>query len=205
MAKLHQQDQQNLTFDEMMRFLDSEFQRFPEHRAGNAVRYELADVLKSAFAMFALKSPSLLDFKKQTIAEESNLRSIFRIEGAIPCDNQMRGALDPLDPSCHCGNAACIWFLPMPHCRNDTLDSIDDAIWSAMRMRAETIENMAGELIERYNRQMIVAAWQQAGSRFALLAAACCSKKCGYLLHLRVRANSNYKHPDADKGVRYAV
>lgn len=99
MAKLHQQDQQNLTFDEMMRFLDSEFQRFPEHRAGNAVRYELADVLKSAFAMFALKSPSLLDFKKQTIAEESNLRSIFRIEGAIPCDNQMRGALDPLDPS----------------------------------------------------------------------------------------------------------
>jgi hypothetical protein len=50
MAKLHQQDQQNLTFDEMMRFLDGEFQRFPEHRAGNAVRYELADVLKSAFA-----------------------------------------------------------------------------------------------------------------------------------------------------------
>lgn len=99
MAKRDQQDQQNLTFDEMMRFLDSEFQRFPEHRAGNAVRYELADVLKSAFAMFALKSPSLLDFKKQTIAEESNLRSIFRIEGAIPCDNQMRGALDPLDPS----------------------------------------------------------------------------------------------------------
>jgi hypothetical protein len=45
MAKLHQQDQQNLTFDEMMRFLDSEFQQFPEHRAGNAVRYELADVL----------------------------------------------------------------------------------------------------------------------------------------------------------------
>jgi hypothetical protein len=45
MAKRHQQDQQNLTFDEMMRFLDSEFQRFPEHQAGNAVRYELADVL----------------------------------------------------------------------------------------------------------------------------------------------------------------
>jgi hypothetical protein len=60
MAKRHQQDQQNLTIDEMMRFLDSEFQRFPEHRAGNAVRYELADVLKSAFAMFALKSPSLV-------------------------------------------------------------------------------------------------------------------------------------------------
>lgn len=99
MAKGYQQLQQNLTFDEMMRFLDSEFRNLPDHRAGNAVQYELADVLKSAFAMFALKSPSLLDFKKQTVAEESNLHNIFRIEGAIPCDNQMRGILDPLDPS----------------------------------------------------------------------------------------------------------
>ena len=99
MAKGYQQLQQNLTFDEMMRFLDSEFRNLPDHRAGNAVQYELADVLKSAFAMFALKSPSLLDFKKQTVAEESNLHNIFRIEGAIACDNQMRGILDPLDPS----------------------------------------------------------------------------------------------------------
>jgi hypothetical protein len=99
MAKRLQQLQQNLTFDEMMRLLDSEFKNLPDHRAGNAVRYELADVLKSAFAMFSLKSPSLLDFKKQTVAEESNLHSIFRIEGAIACDNQMRGILDPFDPS----------------------------------------------------------------------------------------------------------
>ncbi|MCA1607281.1 MAG: transposase, partial [Acidobacteria bacterium] len=27
------------------------------------------------------------------------LRSIYRIQGAIPCDNQMRGILDPLDPT----------------------------------------------------------------------------------------------------------
>ena len=99
MAKRLQQLQQNLTFDEMMRFLDREFQHLPDHRAGKALRYELADVLKSAFAMFSLKSLSLLDFKKQTVAEESNLRSIFRLQGAIPCDNQMRGILDQLDPS----------------------------------------------------------------------------------------------------------
>ena len=55
--------------------------------------------MKSAFAMFSLKSPSLLDFKKQTEPEESNLLNIFHIQGAIPCDNQMRGILDPLDPS----------------------------------------------------------------------------------------------------------
>ncbi len=81
-----------------MHFLDDQFQTLPDHRATNA-RYPLADVLKSAFAMFSLKSPSLLDFKKQTVPEESNLRSIYRINGAIPCDNQMRGILDPLDPA----------------------------------------------------------------------------------------------------------
>ena len=99
MPKSYQQLQQNLTFDEMMRFLDNEFRKIPDHRDGNALRYELAEVLKSAFAMFSLKSPSLLDFKKQTVPEESNLHNIFRIAGAIPCDNQLRGILDPLDPS----------------------------------------------------------------------------------------------------------
>jgi hypothetical protein len=98
MAKSYLQLQQNLTFDELMRFLDDQFQTFPDHRATNA-RYSLADVLKSAFAMFSLKSPSLLDFKKQTVAEESNLRAIYRVNRAIPCDNQMRGILDPLDPT----------------------------------------------------------------------------------------------------------
>lgn len=99
MPKSYQQLQQNLTFDEMMRFLDDEFQKIPDHRDGNALRYELAEVLKSAFAMFSLKCPSLLDFKKQSLPEESNLHSIYRINGDIPCDNQMRGILDPLDPT----------------------------------------------------------------------------------------------------------
>lgn len=89
---------EKLGFDDLMEFLDHEFQKLPDHRAGNALRYDLADVLKSAFAMFSLKAPSLLDFKKQTEPERSNLRSIYRIRGAIPCDNQMRGILDQLDP-----------------------------------------------------------------------------------------------------------
>ncbi len=97
MAKSYLQLPQNLKFDELMRFLDTQFQLLPDHRASNA-RYSLADVLKSAFAMFSLKCPSLLDFKKQSVPEQSNLRDIYRIDGAIPCDNQMRGLLDPLDP-----------------------------------------------------------------------------------------------------------
>ncbi len=93
MAKSYLQLQQDLHFDELMRWLDGEFQALSDH-----TRDALADVLKSAFAMFSLKAPSLPDFKKQSVPEASNLRSIYRINGAIPCDNQMRGILDPLDP-----------------------------------------------------------------------------------------------------------
>ncbi len=98
MPKNYAQLQQSLTFDELMRFLDKQFQTFPDQRTGNAVNYKLPDVLKAAFAMFSLKSPSLLDFKTQTTAEETNLHNIYRIEGAIPSDNQMRGILDQVNP-----------------------------------------------------------------------------------------------------------
>lgn len=81
-----------------MEFLDQSFQSFADHRAGNS-RYRLSAVLKAAFAMFSLKAPSLLDFKNQTGPEQSNLHSIYRIKEAIPCDNQMRSILDPLDPA----------------------------------------------------------------------------------------------------------
>ena len=99
MAKSYAQLQEKQRFDDLMSFLDGEFQKLPDHRTGNATRYNLADVLKSAFAMFSLKSPSLLDFKNQTDPEKSNLRSIYRIKGEIPSDNQMRGILDRFDPA----------------------------------------------------------------------------------------------------------
>ena len=98
MPKSYAQLQQSLTFDELMRTLDEQFRTIPDNRTGNAVQYQLPDVLKAAFAMFSLKHPSLLDFKTQSTAEENNLHNIYRIEGNIPSDNQMRGILDPVDP-----------------------------------------------------------------------------------------------------------
>jgi hypothetical protein len=98
MVKKYVQLQQKLTFDELMTILSAEFEQLPDHRVGNATKYVLTDVLKSAFAMFSLKCPSLLDFKQQTLPEQSNLRRIYQVQSAIPCDNQMRGMLDPLDP-----------------------------------------------------------------------------------------------------------
>ena len=55
----------------------------------------LPDVLMSAFAMFSLKSPSLLAFDKQRA--EGNLRTIYGITRA-PCDTHMREILDPVSP-----------------------------------------------------------------------------------------------------------
>lgn len=98
MAKSYAQLQAKQRFDDLMQFLDEEFQKLPDHRTGNATQYDQADVLKAAFAMFSLKAPSLLDFKKQSDPERNNLRTIYRIRGEIPCDNQMRGILDGLDP-----------------------------------------------------------------------------------------------------------
>lgn len=79
-----------------MKTLSDEFANLPDHRRTNAT-YDLADVLRSAFAMFSLKSPSLLSFREQTKQERQNLQSIYHI-AAIPSDTQMRAALDPVSP-----------------------------------------------------------------------------------------------------------
>jgi len=49
----------------------------------------------AAFAMFSLKSPSLLAFDKQRA--EGNLGTIYGIPRA-PCDTYMRETLDPVSP-----------------------------------------------------------------------------------------------------------
>jgi len=80
-----------------MEMLSEEFVQLSDHRRANS-SYELADVLRSAFAMFSLKSPSLLSFKEQTKQEEKNLKAIYHIQ-SVPSDTQMRTTLDPLLPS----------------------------------------------------------------------------------------------------------
>src|SRR5438067_9154369 len=52
-------------------------------------------VLMSAFAMFSLKSPSLLAFDKERT--EDNLQCVYGI-GRVPCDTSMREILDPVKP-----------------------------------------------------------------------------------------------------------
>ena len=107
MPKSYKKLQQRLTFDNLMTHLDQQFRAIADHRRANT-SYSLDDVLKSAFAMFSLKSPSLLSFQEQTRIERRNLKQIYRIQ-KIPADSQMRTVLDFVEPltvrrmgSCHC-------------------------------------------------------------------------------------------------------
>jgi Transposase DDE domain len=97
MPRNYKELQEKITFDALMDILSEEFEQLPDHRRANS-SYGLADVLRSAYAMFSLKSPSLLAFKEQTKHEEKNLKAIYHLQ-AIPSDTQMRTTLDPLAPS----------------------------------------------------------------------------------------------------------
>jgi len=56
----------------------------------------LVDALMSAFAMFALKDPSLLAFDERR--HDDNLRSLYGIE-RVPSDSQLRAILDLVPPA----------------------------------------------------------------------------------------------------------
>jgi hypothetical protein len=84
----------HLSADALFRLVRSGCTNVPDHRGGD-LEISLTDALMSAFAMFSLKSPSLLAFDKQRV--EGNLGTIYGI-GRVPCDTQMREILDPVSP-----------------------------------------------------------------------------------------------------------
>lgn len=97
MPRNYKKLQEKITFDALMKMLSEEFAQIQDHRRANR-SYALADVLRSAFAMFSLKSPSLLAFQEQTKQEEKNLQALYHLQ-SVPGDTQMRVALDPLAPA----------------------------------------------------------------------------------------------------------
>jgi hypothetical protein len=82
-----------LSADALYALLGEGFARIPDHRQPKPP-IPLRDALLSAFAMFALKDPSLLAFDARR--NDANLKALFGI-GEIPSDTQMREILDPLD------------------------------------------------------------------------------------------------------------
>jgi hypothetical protein len=83
-----------LSADALFRLVRSGFANIPDYRPSDP-DISLTDTLMSAFAMFSLKSPSLLAFDEER--SEGNVQTIYGIERA-PCDTHMREILDPVSP-----------------------------------------------------------------------------------------------------------
>jgi hypothetical protein len=84
----------HLSANALLSKLRSGFADLADHRSGD-VDIALSDALMSAFALFSLKSPSLLAFDKERT--EDNLQRIYGIKH-VPCDTSMREILDPVEP-----------------------------------------------------------------------------------------------------------
>ncbi len=66
-----------------------------DHKRYHNAQFSLADVLMSAFAIFQLKLPSLLQFDQLFRFRDPNMRAIFQIT-QCPSDTSMRHVLDSL-------------------------------------------------------------------------------------------------------------
>ena len=94
MSMVAPKGRKHLSADALFRLVRSGFANIPDQHCDD-VDISLTDALMSAFAMFSLKSPSLLAFDKQRV--EGNLGTIYGIE-RVPCDTHMRERLDPVSP-----------------------------------------------------------------------------------------------------------
>ncbi len=89
------QTRKHLSADALLNLLRGGFAAIADPRPGKP-DIALTDALMSAFALFSLKSPSLLAFDKERT--EGNLHQVYGIK-RVPCDTAMRAILDPVEPA----------------------------------------------------------------------------------------------------------
>lgn len=91
----------HLSADALFGTIRQEFNKIPDFRNSSSMSsISITDSLMSAFAMFSLKFPSLLQFdqtRQEVGNERQNLQNIYGIEN-IPCDSRMREINDTIDP-----------------------------------------------------------------------------------------------------------
>jgi hypothetical protein len=85
----------HLAADALFRLVRTGFSKIPDPRPPDT-EISLADALMSGFALFSLKSPSLLAFDEKRA--DGNLGTIYGI-ARVPCDTYMREVLDPVSPA----------------------------------------------------------------------------------------------------------
>lgn len=71
----------------------------PDKRTGKNIVYQMADIVKAAFAVFFTQSPSFLAHQQamKKSRGRSNAETIFQMK-KIPCDEHIRQMLDPVSP-----------------------------------------------------------------------------------------------------------
>ena len=85
----------HLSADNLVRQVRSDLRQVPDHR--KEPKIPLVDVLMGGYALFALKSASLLAYDEYARSNAFNLASLFGIQETLS-DTQMRANLDPVVP-----------------------------------------------------------------------------------------------------------
>jgi hypothetical protein len=94
MALVAPRERKHLSADALFSVVRSGFAAIPDYRLRDT-EISLTNAPMSAFALFSLKSSSLLAFDKHRV--EGNLGTIYAID-RVPCDTQMREILEPVSP-----------------------------------------------------------------------------------------------------------
>jgi len=89
---------QKLSLQSLMRHFRERWANVPDTRKrNNNTKYEIADGVLAAFAVFFMQASSFLAHQRllQSKKGRSNARSLFQVE-EIPSDPQIRNLVDPL-------------------------------------------------------------------------------------------------------------
>ena len=84
-----------LNQNSLIDLIHNNFKSINDERADNK-SIELGDALMSSYAIFSLKSPSLIQGIKDINSDERNLKSIYNIS-QVPSDTQMRDIINEID------------------------------------------------------------------------------------------------------------
>jgi len=89
----------SLSADAIISSLSDQFRKVKDFRDPGRIEISMRDCLMSAFAIFNLKFPSLLNFEEEMKKKRnfSNLQSLFKVK-RIPSDTRMREVVDEVDP-----------------------------------------------------------------------------------------------------------
>ena len=90
----------NISAQSMLSDMRKHFDKITDHRQTKGVDISIADALMSAFAMFSLKTSSLLQFDeaRADAIVSHNIRSLYGVKN-IPSDTRMREIVDLIDPT----------------------------------------------------------------------------------------------------------